>query len=401
MTTNSSVKRLVPLWSAQLISSTGDAIYQIALIWLVLDITGSATITGLVALSAHLPAMLFGLLAGVFADRYHRLRLMLFSNITQAAIVFTIPILLGLGYENITMIGLLAFARSAFGTLFPPALNAFVPTIFSASQLVRVNSLLATSAQLAYFIGPAAAAVLLNFISLQNLFTLDGISFLLAMGLLMTLRTASEKKKPAPVSQTLDDLKLGLDYVLRRQRTIGMIIALTIINNLFIMGPAIVGMPILVKTTLNGCASDYAAIEACYAIGMLISSFVIYRLDKRLHKGLTLMLGMIVDGLTFCLLFIAPSVPVVMVLIIIHALGIPMITISRTAIIQHYVPNELQGRVFSMVHLAVVGLTGISSALVGVAADFIPMPTIFLIIGIGAAICGVVGLLARGIRTLS
>lgn len=401
MTTNSSVKRLAPLWSAQLISSTGDAIYQIALIWLVLDITGSATITGLVALSAHLPAMLFGLLAGVFADRYHRLRLMLFSNITQAAIVFTIPILLGLGYENITMIGLLAFARSAFGTLFPPALNAFVPTIFSASQLVRVNSLLATSAQLAYFIGPAAAAVLLNFISLQNLFTLDGISFLLAMGLLMTLRTASEKKKPAPVSQTLDDLKLGLDYVLRRQRTIGMIIALTIINNLFIMGPAIVGMPILVKTTLNGCASDYAAIEACYAIGMLISSFVIYRLDKRLHKGLTLMLGMIVDGLTFCLLFIAPSVPVVMVLIIIHALGIPMITISRTAIIQHYVPNELQGRVFSMVHLAVVGLTGISSALVGVAADFIPMPTIFLIIGIGAAICGVVGLLARGIRTLS
>lgn len=401
MTTNSSVKRLAPLWSAQLISSTGDAIYQIALIWLVLDITGSATITGLVALSAHLPAMLFGLLAGVFADRYHRLRLMLFSNITQAAIVFTIPILLGLGYENITMIGLLAFARSAFGTLFPPALNAFVPTIFSASQLVRVNSLLATSAQLAYFIGPAAAAVLLNFISLQNLFTLDGISFLLAMGLLMTLRTASEKKKPAPVSQTLDDLKLGLDYVLRRQRTIGMIIALTIINNLFIMGPAIVGMPILVKTTLNGCASDYAAIEACYAIGMLISSFVIYRLDKRLHKGLTLMLGMIVDGLTFCLLFIAPSVPVVMVLIIIHALGIPMITVSRTAIIQHYVPNELQGRVFSMVHLAVVGLTGISSALVGVAADFIPMPTIFLIIGIGAAICGVVGLLARGIRTLS
>ena len=82
------------LWSAQLISSTGDAIYQIALIWLVLDITGSNTITGLVALGAYLPAMLFGLLAGVMADRYNRLRLMLISNFSQAITVIIIPILL-------------------------------------------------------------------------------------------------------------------------------------------------------------------------------------------------------------------------------------------------------------------------------------------------------------------
>ncbi len=393
-------KNIFLIWLAQLISATGDAIYQIALIWLVLDITGSNTITGLVVLSAHLPAMLFGLLAGVMADRYNRIRLMLLSNFSQAFTVILIPVLLALGYEDAYLIGFLAFLRSSFGTIFPPALNAFVPTIVPANYLVRVNSLLATSAQLAYLIGPASAAVLLSLISLKHLFTIDCATFLLALILLCFI---AAPKKTAPQkpgsSQTWGELKQGLNYI-REQSTIGVIIVLTIINNLFIMGPAIVGMPILVKTALNGNASDYAAIEACYAVGMLISSFVIFRIGDRFRKGRVLMLGMIVDGLTFCGLYFINSIPLVMVMIIIHALGIPMITISRTAIIQSYVPNKLQGRVFSMIHLAVVGLTGVSSALVGIVADIIPIKTVFLLIGLGAACCGIIGLLYRSIRSL-
>ncbi|MFH1852713.1 MAG: MFS transporter [Candidatus Neomarinimicrobiota bacterium] len=394
-----SMRNIGPIWLAQLISSTGDAIYQIALIWLVLDITGSTALTGLVALAAHLPAMLFGLFAGVLADRHNRLLLMLVSNFGQAVVVIMIPILLSLGYENAYLIGLLAFFRSGFGTLFPPALNAFIPTIIHPRHLVRVNSLLATSGQLAYLIGPATAAILLNSISLKYLFTIDSASFILALLLLLLIRRPAAAVTPTVNRQTWAELLQGINYV-RRNGTIGLIILLTILNNLFIMGPAIVGMPILVKNALNGSASDYAAIEACYAIGMLISSFVIFRIGDRFRKGRVLMLGMIVDGLTFCLLYVAGSVPMVMGLIIIHALGIPMITISRTAIIQKYVPNHLQGRVFSMVHLAVVGLTGISSALVGIVADFLPIGSIFLLIGIGAAGCGFYGLLYKSIRSL-
>jgi len=112
------------------------------------------------------------------------------------------------------------------------------------------------------------------------------------------------------------------------------------------------------------------------------------------------MLGMIIDGLTFSFLYFINSVPVVMGMIIIHALGIPMITISRTAIIQKYVPNKLQGRVFSMIHLAVVGLTGVSSAMVGIIADIIHIQTVFLAIGLGAAACGIIGIINKKIRRL-
>ena len=92
------------LWSAQAISQSGDAIYQLALIWLVLDMTNSSIITGIVAMSAYLPALIFGLYAGVFSDRLNRLRLMIFANAGQALTVLLIPLFLWFGYENVWII---------------------------------------------------------------------------------------------------------------------------------------------------------------------------------------------------------------------------------------------------------------------------------------------------------
>ena len=56
--------------------------------------TGSTAVTGVVAMSAYLPAILFGVLAGVLADRHNRMKLMLISNFSQAITVAVIPILL-------------------------------------------------------------------------------------------------------------------------------------------------------------------------------------------------------------------------------------------------------------------------------------------------------------------
>ena len=80
-------RNLVLLWTGHIISHGGDAIYQIALPWLVLELTGSKTITSLVALSAYLPAVLFSLLAGVVVDRFDRRRVMMFSDVMRMLLV--------------------------------------------------------------------------------------------------------------------------------------------------------------------------------------------------------------------------------------------------------------------------------------------------------------------------
>lgn len=390
-------KNIPLLWFAQMISTAGDAIYHLALIWLILDLTGSSIVTGLVAMSTYLPAMLFSLYAGVLSDRMQRMALMVFSNLAQALTVILIPIMLYKGHEATLMIGILAFIRAAFGTLFPPAFNAFIPTIVERESLVRVNSIMATSQQFAWLIGPAAAGLLLGFISLKMLFVLDAISFILATLLLLLVRHQQKPVRKTDHS-AMNDLVEGSRY-LAGHPFIGFFIGLTVLNNLFIMGPAIVGTPILVKEVLGGTASDFAFVEACLALGMLIGSLSVIYLRKVIKPGLLLLIGMILDGVTYSIFYVADSVSFVMVFITLHAIGIPMITVSRTAIIQRHTPNWIHGRLFSMVHIAVVGMTALSSALVGLIADSVDIRVIFFWIGIGAALCGAVGLLNKEIRT--
>ena len=392
-------RNITLLWLAQIISTAGDAIYQIALFWLVLDITGSSTTTGLIAMAAFLPAMVFGLYAGVIADKYNRKLIMIFSNISQALTVIVIPILLYFDYSNMILIGILAFIRASFSTFFPPALNALVPMITSKDRLVKVNSILATSSQLAYLIGPLAAGLILSIVSIPYLFVIDSVSFLFAILILLFIILPTETKVAERQFSSIKEIFSGIQYV-KENKPLGLLFILTIINNFFIMGPAFVGMLILVKNALGGTASQYAFVEAGLAFGMLIGSIFVYRVGNRINIGKLLLIGMILDGVTYSLMYFAGSVNYVFLIIVIHAFGIPMITISRTAIIQKHSPNKYHGRLFSLVHLSVIGVTALSAAVVGITANYIDIKIIFLFIGIGAALCGVIGFINGKLRTL-
>lgn len=387
------------LWLAQIISTAGDAIYQIALLWLVLDITGSSTTTGLVAMASFIPAMFFGLYAGVAADRFDRKLIMIMSNLSQALTVLVIPLMLYYDYKNILVVGIIAFVRASFSTFFPPALNALVPMITSKDRLVKVNSVLATSAQLAYLLGPLGAGLILSIVSLPYLFVFDSISFILALLFLsfVIIPKKGERKVEEPLS--IKEIFSGIKYA-KDNKPLGLLFILTIVNNFFIMGPAYVGMLILIKDSLGGTASDYAFVEAGLAFGMLIGSILVYRIEHKISIGKLLLVGMFLDGITYSVMYFANSVNLILVFIIIHGIGIPMITIARTAIIQKHSPNKLHGRLFSLVHLSVIGVTAISSAVVGIAANYIDIKFVFLVIGIGAALCGIVGFMNKELRTI-
>jgi len=387
------------LWLAQIISTAGDAIYQIALFWLVLDITGSSTTTGLIAMAAFLPAMLFGLYAGVIADKYNRKLIMIFSNLSQALTVIVVPILLYFGYRNMFLIAILAFVRASFSTFFPPALNALVPMITSKDRLIKVNSVLATSAQLAYLIGPLGAGLILSIVSIPYLFVFDSISFIFAIILLTFVLLPKDNSKRSVKSVSINEIFSGIKYA-KDNKPLGLLFILTIINNFFIMGPAFIGMLILVKNALGGTASQYAFVEAGLAFGMLLGSIFVYRIGNRINIGKLLLIGMILDGITYSFMYLAGSVNYVFIFIVIHAFGIPMITISRTAIIQKHSPNKYHGRLFSLVHLSVVGVTALSAAVVGIVANYIDIKIIFLFIGIGAALCGIIGYMNKELREI-
>jgi len=394
-------RNLLFLWAGHVISHAGDAIYQLALPWLVLELTGSKTTTSLVALSAYLPAVLFSLLAGVAVDRFNRRSVMMFSDAARMLVMLVLVGFLLAGGTSPVIIGIIAFVVASFATLFYPARDALIPDLVPPTALTSANAFISTSGQFAYLAGPLLAGLLVTWVGLTHLFTIDALSFGASLICLtfISLRFKARDQPDSPPRGQLSDLIEGLRYVWR-ERPLGLFILLTALNNLFIMGPAIIGIPIFVREVLTLDFRAFAIIEACMAGGMLIGSFLVWRFGAQLNPALVLFVGMIADGLTYSLLFITGTYAQTKALILIHGIGIPMITISRMTLIQTVVPAQYRGRVFSMVNLSVVGLTALSAGLVGPLAEVIPIESIFLIIGLGAAACGAAGLSHRSMMQL-
>ncbi|UCH61616.1 MAG: MFS transporter [Fidelibacterota bacterium] len=394
-------RNLLFLWVGHVISHAGDSIYQLALPWLVLELTGSKTTTSLVALSAYLPAVIFSLMAGVVADRFNRRGVMMFSDAARMVVMLALVGFLLVGGTSPVVVGLIAFVVASFATLFYPARDALVPDLVPPEALTSANAFISTSGQFAHLAGPLLAGLLVAVVGLTHLFTIDALSFaasLVCLALISIRRTLGHQPE-SHAHGHLSDLIEGLRYVWRK-RSLGLLILLTALNNLFIMGPAIIGTPIFVREVLVLDFRAFAIIEAFMAGGMLIGSFLVWRFGSPLNPALVLFAGMIMDGLTYSLLFITGTYAQTKVLLLIHGLGIPMITISRTTLIQTVVPYRFRGRVFSMVNLSVIGLTAVSAALIGPLAEVIPIATVFLGIGLAAAVCGIVGLSHRGMMRL-
>ena len=393
------------LWVGQLVSQAGDSITHMAVIWLMLDLTGSSSQTGFIAFAATFPALLFGLFAGVLADYYRRRTLMLISDLARFFLILLIPIVYSFGLLSPWILAIIVFTAASFGTLFNPSRDAIIPELVKTHQLLKVNALMQSTGYMAYFFGLFGAGMLLNALGIINLFFLDAATFMISF--VMIFLISYRRSTPRALnfeSRHLAELKKGLHYVTVQDRRLLWIILITALNNFFIMGPAVVGTPLLIKEVWDGSGQDFAFIESSYGIGMLLATFGVYHLATKYKKGIWLMLGVIYDGLTFIPLFWVGKLAIdpfwlTIIIIFIHSLGIPFIQVTRTTLIHSIVPSDMQGRVFSMINLAVVGVMSLSVALTGVMAEWISPRLIFLMIGIGATLTGLLGLSMRSIRT--
>lgn len=302
------------------------------------------------------------------------------------------------------LLGIIVFVTASFGTLFNPARDAIIPELVHKSQLLRINALIQSTGYLAYFVGLFGAGMLLSSLGLVNLFFLDSGTFMVSFVMILLISYQPVKKRAANYeNRHLSELKKGLKYVLQEDRRLAWIILITALNNLFIMGPAVVGTPLLIKEVWDGSGRDFAFIESSYGIGMLLATILVYRFASRYKKGTWLMLALIYDGLTFIPLYWVGRFAVdpfwlTVSIIFVHSLGIPFIQVTRTTLIHSIVPGHMQGRVFSMINLAVIGVMSISVALTGILAELISPRTIFLMIGLGAAMSGLLGLSMKTIR---
>jgi MFS family permease len=305
-------------------------------------------------------------------------------------LVAVIPIALIFGFISPLLIGVITFSLSTFSTFFYPARDSLIPHITTSEELPAANSAISVSGQMSHLLGPLFAGVGISLFGLTHLFTADAISFLFSILLISLMRvpnrTIPDEKHP-PKWQGIVE---GLKYV-NAHKGLRLLLLLTFVNNIFIMGPAIIGLPVFVREVLTANFGVLAKLEVAMAVGMIIGSFLFWKAVKKINPIYILLFGIVMDGITYTFLYFVHSPFAAIIVLLIHGIGIPLITVSRTTIIQSVVPDKFRGRIFSMNYMAVMGTTAISVGLTGFILEFIGADLLFLLIGIGAALTVIIG----------
>ncbi len=386
------------LFFGQVVSQIGDSMYTIALLWLLLEFTGSKAAMGFVAMISYLPMLVFGLFAGVLVDTFDRRKLMILADALRALLVLVLPVAYFTNQMSLAIIIAVSFLVSSFSTLFNPARDALVPLLVDRGGLLKANSLIQSSTYSAILLGPVLGAALISIFGMIHLFTLDAITFVVSLTALWFIRSSPREQAPVKVSTLVKHFAEIVRYV-HREDKLKFLIGLTAVNNFFIMGPAIVGTPIFIKEVLNKGAASYALIEASLGLGMITGVFVLNFLSRHLGKGKILLLGLVFDGLTYALVYWCQSLELLMALIVIHAMGIPHIVVARMSLVQEWVAPGLLGRVFSLVNMSVIGMTALTTGATGWLAQFVSIDVIFGVFGAAGMLCGLVGWLYKPLRS--
>ncbi len=388
------------LLTVPLSNSIARSIYDVAFIWLILDLTNSEKITGLVAMTTYLPAILCGLFIGAVVDLFPKTKMISFSTIMQGITLAMIPILFFFQVESIWILVLLAFFHNAFGLPMVPAFNAYLPTQIEKEGLLKANSIVNISWQTAVLIGPIIAAQLLTIYNVENLFLFCLFFYFIAASITTLAPKDFVEREEVSFNRIVTKTYEGIVY-LKNNSTFTFIIILTLLSNLFVMGPAVVGIPILVKLYLSGSAADFALAEAFIGLGMLVGTATVYRIGNRYPHGLLFLVGLFIDGASFCFYYFVENLNQLNLLSFLHGIGIPFLIISRVSIMQKNIPEKLLGRVFAIISISILSMTAVSSGIIGSLAEFLDIRTIFLLFGILAGLCGVAGLLHPKIRFLN
>ncbi len=376
-------------WLGQFVSSAGDQMFFSVLLFLVLLVETShgGTKAGLVSFLETLPYLLLGPFVGALVDRFPKRRVMIASDLLRMLVLLAFWPLYFTHHLHWWSIGALAFLHTSFSALFLPARDAFMPRL-AGDWLFRANALLQGSTQLAWVVGAVAAGLLIGPHStvsrLLTVLTVDALTFWASVVAIWRIRVP---EPPPQQRDFLEDVRQGLRLA-RQHAFLRRLLVLTALDNLFIMGPAIVGANLLVKRVFDLGAAHLAFFEGAMGLGWFLGTLWLYR-SREERAWHYLVFGILMDGATYLPFLWIRQYSVALGAILFHGFFIPWITVSRTTLLQRLLPEVFLGRVFAFVNLTVLGATALSSFFTGVLGDWVPVPYVFFLPGVLGTLSGV------------
>src|SRR5262249_13363330 len=201
-------------FSGQIISLVGTWMQNTALAWLVVDLTHSPVAVGFLAFCRFVPFSVFGLVAGVVADRFDNRRLVMTTQAFQMAVSVALAVLAFSGQATVWEAYALAVLGGTGLVFDAPGRNSLTYQMVGRDELPNAIALNASLFNASRVIGPAVAGLAIAATSIGVCFALNAISFLAVLAALWLMRTeelypVERKERPTVVEGTRE----GLRYV--------------------------------------------------------------------------------------------------------------------------------------------------------------------------------------------
>ncbi len=372
------------LWSGSLISSLGDALRNIALLWLVKELTGSNLAMGTVMLFSMLPYLLLGLFAGSIVDLADRKKIMVWSDIIRGGLSLSVPLLLATGHLAFWHLCAMAFLMSSVSAFFQPAMQASIPNVVGRDHLMTANALGSLTFQISGIVGPALGGAIVGLAGTQPAFIADGVSFLVSAAAILLARIPGARPaagQPRPnVARVLSGVKEGFAFIASRRLLLTIVVMALVVN--FFASPVMVLMANHVDKAWHAGAQGYGLLGSALSLGALVSTLVLGAVAARLNPRLLVTFGLVAQGLVLLALVPASRLEHGIAIFLAWGLVNPVINIPLMTWLQKWTPDRVRGRVFSAVQVGAMAATPLALGLAGWASDLFGARAIFAAAGL-------------------
>lgn len=393
--------RFFLLWISQVLSTIGDSLYQIAIILIAVKIAGSGA--GFVGAAEAGTYFIFGLLGGVYADRWNRRWTMFSVDVLRALVVLLLALLALTPYLRVYHLIIVSILVGFLGSFFDPSLQASLPILAREKTILQsLNALMDMTRRLARIIGPLLAGLLIGFLPLAHFFTLDSISFLISAFAIFALgnkfiwkvnRHSDTQQKNASIIQEMREALLLLwSYHSLRWALIIHGVTSALWRAAFILGAAL-----FATRMLSGNGASYGLMVSAYGVGSLVTSLALGNFSIQRQTAL-MFTGKIILGAGFLLMISTTNLLIVLAGAVLAGLGGPFFDIMISLIIQSHLPADQIGKI-SSVRFLMEDAGNFFGLLIGV--PLFAILSIPLGIGLCALIIfatGLFGLLCFGLR---
>jgi MFS family permease len=353
-------------FAGQLVSLAGSWMQNIALAWLVLELSGSPLAVGALAFARFLPFTVFGLVAGVVADRIDSRRLVIATQAAALLISIALAIVTLSGWATLPIVYALAALGGLALAFDAPGRQSLTYQMVGPRSLPNAVALNAGLFNGSRVVGPAIAGVVIAAFGTGVCFVINAFSFLAVLAALASLRPeellAVERDRSA---RLVGGLRRALGFVRRDPQLRSPLAVVTIVSTVGFNFHVLV--PLLASETLHVGPEGFGLLSACFGLGALagaLTTATFRRASWRLFAtGAT--------GFGVLALALAPVENAMLAGALLFAVGVSftLFTANANALVQLGSPDVLRGRLIALYLFAFVGLAPVGGLLAGWLAD--------------------------------